>query len=152
MPLWAIYHNPDAFTDVQKEALAVSITKIYTDFGLPKFYVGIVFVPTPARSFFISAEPANNFVRIAIDHIARQLPTPEIRTKWVHDTNAALKPHIQDRGLNFEWHISETPFDLWSIEGFRPPPGGSKAEARWIAENKATAHDHVVIPAIGNKV
>lgn len=140
MPLWEIYHNPGAFTVAQKASLAASITKIYTDFGLPKFYVGVVFLALPTESFFISGEPASNFVRISIEHIARTLPTPEIRTNWVEGTNAALKPHIQDRGFGFEWHIKETPFDLWSIEGIRPPPGGSEAEARWVRENRATPH------------
>jgi hypothetical protein len=35
-----------------------------------------------------------------------------------------------------EFHIDETPRAFWSIEGFRPPPGGSEAEMRWLRENE----------------
>lgn len=132
MPLWEIYHSPNAFTSAQKSALVASITKLYTDIGLPAFYVGVVFLPLTAENFYISAKPVTNFVRISIEHIARQLPNPESRTWWVETTNKALAPHIKDRGFNFEWHIKETPFDLWSIEGFRPPPDGTDALKKWV--------------------
>lgn len=140
MPLWTIFHPVDAFSASQKTALAASITKIYTDFGLPAFYVGVVFQAVTPESFYIGAHPVDNFVRIKVDHIARTLPTAEIRKLWVKTTDAHLKEHIADRGFEFEWHIDETPFDLWSIQGFQPPPGGSKAEKVWIEGNKPVAY------------
>ncbi|RFU28435.1 hypothetical protein B7463_g7924, partial [Scytalidium lignicola] len=136
MPLWTVFHPLDAFTFDQKAALTADITKIYTDFGLPKFYVGVVYIPIPKESFFIGAKPVDNFIRVKVDHIARTLPTPEIRKWWVETTDAQLKSHIADRGFDFEWHIDETPFDLWSIQGIPPPPGGSEAEKLWIEGNK----------------
>jgi hypothetical protein len=51
----------------------------------------------------------------------------------------ALKPFISDREeLEWEMHISETPRDLWSIQGILPPPTGSEAEKKWVSENRPT--------------
>lgn len=52
-----------------------------------------------------------------------------------------MKPYIEDRGLEWENHIYETPFDLWRVQGILAPPAKSEAEAVWIKENKATPWD-----------
>jgi hypothetical protein len=36
--------------------------------------------------------------------------------------NEAIAPFVKDRGFDWEFHIDETPFDLWSVQGYRPPP------------------------------
>jgi len=136
MPLWKIYHPVDAFSVEEKQKLAERITALYS--RLPKFYVGIVFQPVDSGSFFIGAKPADNFVRIWIDHIARTLPTPELRKWWIGQCDEAIAPYIRDKGLDWEFHIDETPFDLWSIQGIRPPKADSEDEKRWIRENKPT--------------
>jgi phenylpyruvate tautomerase PptA (4-oxalocrotonate tautomerase family) len=138
MPFWKLYHPTGAFTPADKKALAERITTLYTNAGLPKFYVGVVFQEVAPDSFFIGAERADKFVRISIDHIARTLPSPESRQWWIKVSDDALAPFIRDRGLDWEYHIDETPFDLWSIQGFRPPTKGSDDEARWIRENRPT--------------
>ncbi|MBR7621053.1 tautomerase family protein [Phenylobacterium sp. 20VBR1] len=139
MPLWKIYHPENAFSVQDKHALSQAITALYS--RLPKFYVGVVFQPVPADSFFVGGEPADNFVRIWVDHIARTLPTPEAKAWWIKACDDAMAPYIRDRGFDWEFHIDETPFDLWSIQGLRPPPANSDAEARWISENKASPYD-----------
>lgn len=139
MPLWKIYHPEDAFSVEDKHALSQVITALYS--RLPKFYVGVVFQAVPADSFFVGGEPADRFVRIWVDHIARTLPTPEVKAWWIKSCDEAMAPFIRDRGFDWEFHIDETPFDLWSIQGLRPPPANSQAEARWIAENKATPYE-----------
>lgn len=136
MPLWKIYHPVDAFSAEEKQQLAERITALYR--RLPKFYVGVVFQAVDSGSFFIGAKPADNFVRIWIDHIARTLPTPELRKWWIGQCDEALAPYIRDKGLDWEFHIDETPFDLWSIQGIRPPTADSEDEKRWIRENKPT--------------
>ena len=139
MPLWKIYHPEDAFTVEDKHALSQAITALYS--RLPKFYVGVVFQAVAKDSFFVGGEPADKFVRIWVDHIARTLPTPEAKAWWIKSCDEAMAPFIRDRGFDWEFHIDETPFDLWSIQGLRPPPANSEAEARWIAENKATPYE-----------
>jgi phenylpyruvate tautomerase PptA (4-oxalocrotonate tautomerase family) len=140
MPLWKVYHSAGAFSPEEKQALAKDITALYAA-RLPAFYVGVVFQEVAPDSFFVGGEPADNFVRIWIDHIARTLPTPEARRGMVKRADEVLAPYVRDKGLNWEFHIDETPFDLWSIQGFAPPPPNSEAEQRWKRENRATAYE-----------
>jgi phenylpyruvate tautomerase PptA (4-oxalocrotonate tautomerase family) len=86
MPLWIIYHPPNAFTTPSsKKALAAGITEIYTSSaGLPAFYVNIFFQSIETSSFYIGGvsrpspdKDANGnerpLIRITIQHIARTL-------------------------------------------------------------------------------
>ena len=94
MPLWKIYHPVGAFSLEDKKGLSEAITALYAR-GLPKFYVGVVFQEVAADSFFIGGEGVDNFVRIWIDHIARTMPTPEIRARFIQDGRrgaGALRP------------------------------------------------------------
>lgn len=138
MPLWKIYHPANAYTSDDKQQFAERITSLYQ--RLPKFYVGVVFQDVPKESFYIGGKPVDNFVRIWADHIARTLPTPEAKAYWVKISNEAIAPFVQARGYDWEFHIDETPFDLWSIQGLRPPPANSDAEKLWALENKPTPY------------
>jgi phenylpyruvate tautomerase PptA (4-oxalocrotonate tautomerase family) len=138
MPLWKIYHPEAAFSLEDKTAISRGITEIYR--GLPKFYVGVVFQEVPKSSFFVGGEAADDFVRIWVDHIARQFGDEEMKGKFLAAVNQALSPFISDRGLRWEMHVDETPFGLWLIQGLRPPLPSSDAEKRWRAENRPTAY------------
>jgi len=138
MPLWKIYHPEGAFSIEDKTAISGRITEIYRN--LPKFYVGVVFQEVPKSSFFIGGEAADDFVRIWVDHIARQFNDEELKGRFLAGVNQALSPFISDRGLRWEMHVDETPFSLWLIQGYRPPLPSSEAEKRWRAENRPTAY------------
>ena len=139
MPLWTVYHPVGALDPKHKQALAKSITKLY-DF--PAFYVGVVFIEKDRDSFYRGRAPADNFVRIAVDHINLnwQTKTPEEISRRMKDFGEAPAPSMRERGLLWEFHIDETPRAYWSIEGFRPPPTGSEAEKRWLRENRPSAY------------
>jgi phenylpyruvate tautomerase PptA (4-oxalocrotonate tautomerase family) len=136
MPLWKVYHPVGAFTPQDKQQLSERITALYV--RLPKFYVGVVFQEVAPESFYVGGRPVGNFVRIWVDHIARALPTPELRKYWIERCDEALSPLVRDRGFDWEFHIDETSFELWSIQGIRPPAANSEDERRWIEENKPT--------------
>jgi phenylpyruvate tautomerase PptA (4-oxalocrotonate tautomerase family) len=138
MPLWKIYHPVGTFSAADKQAIAQRITSIYK--ALPKFYVGVVFQEIPKDSFFIGGEPADDFVRIWVDHIARTFGDEDIKVRFLNACSQLLAPFISDRGLRWEMHVDETPFSLWSIQDLRPPPPDSVAEKRWIADNRPTAY------------
>jgi len=53
--------------------------------------------------------------------------------------NELLASWTSGRGFDWELHIDETPFDLWTIQGHFPPRDGAEGEKRWIAENRASA-------------
>jgi len=52
-----------------------------------------------------------------------------------------VRPFIQDRGLEWENHIYETPFDLWRVNGLAAPRQGTEGEALWLKLNKAVPWD-----------
>lgn len=138
-------HPENAFSVEDKHALSQAITALYS--RLPKFYVGVVFQEV-GKDILLCRRGANKekFVRIWVDHIARTLPSPEAKAWWIKSCDEAMAPFIRDRGFDWELPHGQITFDLWSIQGLRPPPPNSEAEARWIAENKATPYEPVAVP------
>lgn len=143
MPLWNIYHPEGTFEDIaSKEALSKDITSIYHEgpAALPKFYVIVNFIKLPGTSMFIGGLPNTGtpFIRLQIDHIAVRLPNED----KVYDSvssriDQALKPHIADRGYDWEFHVDETDRRLWRVQGLSPPPHKSESEKLWRELNKA---------------
>ena len=140
MPLWNVYHPIGAYTREDKHTFAKRITDIYS--SLPKFYVDVVFQEVPQDSFYVGGEPAPNFVRIHMDHIARQLTSEAAKTKFLARVENAIAPFVKDRGFDWEFHIDETPFDLWIVQGIRPPRAATEDERRWISENRPSPRTH----------
>ncbi len=141
MPLWTIYHPADAFSDVDKAELAEKITDIYGAV-MPRFYVGIVFQAIEARNFYVGGKPAERFVRMVMEHIARSFPNIESSRRFIDRVNAILKPYLADKGYDWEFHIDETPIDYWSINGHYPPKPDTEDERRWRAENRPSPRTH----------
>ncbi len=138
MPLWKIYHPVGTFSVEDKQAIAKQITSIYK--MLPQFYVGVVFQAISKDSFYVGGEPADNFIRIWVDHIARTIDEEDMKVRFLNACARLLAPFIADRGLRWEMHVDETPFSLWSIDGLRPPQPNSLAEQRWKADNRPTPY------------
>jgi putative oxalocrotonate tautomerase-like protein len=103
--------------------------------------VGVVFHELPKDSLFIGGVPRNDFVRISIDHVAIASP-PETRESMLKFLNESIHPFVRDRGLDWEFHIDETPRDLWMIQGMRPPDTGSEEEQAWIRDNRPSRPSH----------
>jgi phenylpyruvate tautomerase PptA (4-oxalocrotonate tautomerase family) len=136
MPLWNIYHPVGAFTEQEKRQWADRITGVYEAAGLPRFYVVTLFHEVDRGSFYIGGEPADDAVRIEIDHIARHSDDAAGRESVRQRLSAVIAPFAADKGLRWEFHIDETPRDLWMINGYLPPPSGSDAEKLWAQENR----------------
>lgn len=139
MPLWKIYHPQDAFSAEDKQAISEQITAVYR--MLPKFYVGVVFQPVAQDSFYVGGEPANDFVRIWVDHIARTFEDEALKERFLAAIARILKPYVDERGLRWEMHVDETPFSLWTIQGLRPPLPDSDPEQRWRTENRPSPYE-----------
>lgn len=56
----------------------------------------------------------------------------------MNKVDEVLKPHVEDKGYDWEYSIEETSRDLWKVQGLVPPMPGSEAELLWVKENKAT--------------
>ncbi|KAL1595345.1 hypothetical protein SLS60_010036 [Paraconiothyrium brasiliense] len=142
MPLWLIFHPDGTFEDdASKEALATDVTKIYTSAGLPAFYVVTNFIKMSSNTMLVGGKKlskAKPFIRIAIEHIAVRLPDEDATYKRVSNrVDEALKPHVADKGYDWEFHIDETERRLWKINGIFPPAFGSDEEKIWVKENYA---------------
>ena len=137
MPLWKIYHPADAYSAEDKRDIAQAITSVYGRV-MPKFYVGVVFEAVSPDNFFIGGEPHPRFVRIAVDHIARTFQSDELKTAFMSRMSKLLATWTSERGLDWEIHVDETPFELWTIQGHFPPREGTEDEKRWMAENRAS--------------
>jgi phenylpyruvate tautomerase PptA (4-oxalocrotonate tautomerase family) len=136
MPLWHIHHPVGAYTPGDKQQFATDITHFYQRIGLPRFYVVTLFHEVPADGYFIGGEPTTNTVRISIDHIARHTKDPAARRTASEAISALVEPYTRERGYYVEFHIDETPQDLWMVDGIVPPPSSSDAEQLWARENK----------------
>ena len=142
MPLWLIFHPDGTFEDdASKEALAADITKIYTGIGLPAFYVITNFIKMSGNTMLVGGKkisPDKPFIRIAIEHIAVNLPNEDnAYKKTANAVDAALKPHVADKGYDWEFHIDETERRLWKINGMFPPEFQGEGERIWREENRA---------------
>ncbi|OCK76410.1 hypothetical protein K432DRAFT_360432 [Lepidopterella palustris CBS 459.81] len=140
MPLWHIYHPPTTFTTTaSKRSLATALTKLYTDIGLPAFYVNVFFHSMQPSDVWIGGEVLERpFVRLVGEQIAVRMPDQdEVYAEWLGKVDEAIKPHIHDMGYDWEYHIDETERRLWKVKGLYAPPFGSEEENMWAKENKA---------------
>ncbi|GJF06207.1 hypothetical protein PSD17_51550 [Pseudonocardia sp. D17] len=141
MPLWKIHHPVGAYSADDKKQFSDAITEVYTSIPIPRFYVVVLFEEVAAENFYVGGDVHDHFVRINIDQMARTLPGATLREFWVRNLDRVIAPWVKDRGYDWEFTITEPPFDLWSLQGEIPPPFESLAEARWIEENKATPYE-----------
>jgi hypothetical protein len=143
MPLWLIYHPPHTFQDAaSKSALSKDITSFYKTSGMPAFYVVVNFIETQEHNIFIGGELAdthgNPFIRLVVEHIHVRQPNEDSAYAGVTKRlDALLKPHIEDKGYDWEYHVDETERRLWKINGIAPPPFRSEDEKVWVRENRA---------------
>src|SRR5262249_11694878 len=106
MPLWHLYCPAGAYSAEDKRAFADRITDLYAGYGLPRFYVSVIFHELPKDDYFIGGQPTGDFVRVWIDQIARRVP-PERRSHWLARVNETLDPYVKQRGFRWEVHIDD---------------------------------------------
>ena len=139
MPLWKIYHPAKAFSEEDKQAIAQRITGMYESF-LPRFYVNVFFNELPKSSFYIGGEPTDDFIRVTIAHLARSIKDAEAQQRFLQGCAKVLEPFVAARGFRWELHVDETPFELWTVNGLKPPLPNTPEEQRWRRENRAVPH------------
>ncbi|MEO7351292.1 MAG: tautomerase family protein [Marmoricola sp.] len=135
MPLWTVHHSAGIYSAHDKRDFARDITSFYTRIGLPAFYVVVVFEEHEAESFWIGGEKAKDSVRFVIEHIAVHSDGAGQRRGLSKAIHRLVAPYTKDRGLYSEFHVDETPRELWMVDGLEPPPFGSTAEGLWAEKN-----------------
>ncbi|CAF1321892.1 unnamed protein product [Rotaria sordida] len=136
MPLHRIFHPLSAFSSSDKKALSERITALYTEKGLPAFYVVVLFIPIESDSFFVGGKSTDKFVRIIVQHLARQLPDEERKKQFSERYENALAPFIKDKGYDWEVHVEEVSPDMWRENGLIPPIKIPEMEKEWARLNK----------------
>lgn len=136
MPLWKIYHPAKTFSEEDKQSIAQRITGMYESF-LPRFYVNVFFHELSKSSFYIGGEPTEDFVRVTIAHLARSIKDAEAQQRFLQGCAKILEPFVAARGLRWELHVDETPFELWTVNGLKPPLPDTPEEQLWRKENRA---------------
>lgn len=106
MPLHLIYHPPTVFSTSDKQTISERITKIYVDVGLPAFYAVVLFVPIESSSFYVGGKPRDNFIRIVVQHLARQIPSSEAKQKFSETYETVYTEFVKDKGYDWEVNIS----------------------------------------------
>ena len=145
MPLWRIYHPEDFFSEDEQSQIANSITELYTGF-LPAFYVDILFIPLAHTNIYVGGKPRNNFVRFAGEHTARKYDGDKARMiAMMKRFNAVVTPFMKAKDADWEAHIAETPFELWTINGMQPPPPGSEQEVSWKAHERPVRPCSIIV-------
>uniref|UniRef100_A0A914E810 Tautomerase cis-CaaD-like domain-containing protein n=1 Tax=Acrobeloides nanus TaxID=290746 RepID=A0A914E810_9BILA len=141
MPLHRIFYPPGTFSEQDKEALAANITKLYVSRGLPAFYVVVLFLPVEEQNYFVGGKKTSKFVRIIVQHIARQFPSNKHADKFITIYEDILAPFIKDRGLDWEVHFELVDRNYWRENGLEVPLPNTIAEKEWIRLNKAVPYD-----------
>jgi hypothetical protein len=143
MPIWRIYHPDNVYTSVEeRQAFSQSITSIYTAAGLPAFIGGRTTDPSlPTSAALPGSTSTAPFIRIFGSNIARKLKDASAKQSFVNRVDKAIKPWVQDKGYEWEYHFDETDRELWKISGFVPPQPSSEGEALWAKEGKALPYE-----------
>lgn len=109
---------------------------------MPAFYVVVNFIETQPSNIFVGGELAHlhykrPFIRLVVEHIHVRQPNEDAAYAGVTKRiDSLLKPHIEDKGYDWEYHIDETERRLWKINGIAPPPFRSEDEKVWVRENR----------------
>lgn len=137
MPLIRMYLARDILSPGEKQALSAKLTRMYSSVGLPSFYVNVLFLETSPDCTYVGGEPQERFVRICIEHIALHFPSDEHKRAYMEGLDKILLRFLDGKRCRWEYHISETPRDLWKIQSIVPPPHQSVEEKTWVTENQA---------------
>ncbi|KAJ5722648.1 hypothetical protein N7488_000683 [Penicillium malachiteum] len=154
MPLWQIYHPHGTLEDdASRQAFAQDITTMYTEMGLPAFYVVVHFFQMNDKDVFVGGKfrklDQTPFIRIVINHIAIHVPDVDaLYHRATSRIDQVVRPHVTDKGYDFEYHIDETERRLWKINGMIPPPFKRETEQLWAKENRAIAYDGAYPPTL----
>ena len=116
MPLHRIWYAPGAISEQDKEGLAAHITKLYTTLGLPAFYVSVLFLPVEEQNYYVGGKKNRKFVRIVVQHIARQFESNKQADFFIEQYEKILAPFIKERGLDWEVSIGFPAFSSLRVQ------------------------------------
>ncbi|CRG89721.1 hypothetical protein PISL3812_06760 [Talaromyces islandicus] len=124
MPVWKVFHSSDTLQkEEEKQAIAQGATDFYTKYGLPAFYVHVMFFPFEGENKYTGGKKQSRFVVVEINHIARHLE-PGNRKQAItikEGIDKVMKPLTTEKGIHLEYCVIEGLTELWRINGVDPP-------------------------------
>ena len=136
MPLWDFHIVEQFFTEEEMAKIAETITKIYTQVGMPAFYVQVRFNESPKRRNFVGGTAQDNMIYVQIYHIARSFESEKQKQSFLAAIEHVLQPFREKKGADSEYFVLEGSRDLWRINGIIPPPTRSDEEKAWAESNR----------------
>ncbi|KAJ6590855.1 putative oxalocrotonate tautomerase [Mycena sp. CBHHK59/15] len=105
MPLHRFFVPKGMYSQEDKAAIAAAVTAVYS--MLPPFYVVILFIDIDPANFFVGGKSTGNFLRIAVEHIARQFTDDKAKRNFMDRYEKVLEPFTRGRGIDWEVQISD---------------------------------------------
>ncbi|KAJ3925335.1 MAG: putative oxalocrotonate tautomerase, partial [Lentinula lateritia] len=94
------------YSKEEKQAIARSITELYAQVPIPRFYVVVNFIKVGQDDCYVGGEPNTTFLRISVQHLARNLRIVEEKRNFMERYEKALEPYTKDKGIDWEVQIS----------------------------------------------
>jgi len=134
MPLHRLYVPPNLYSAEDKSAIAEAITKVYS--MLPAFYVVVLFINVGEEDFYVGGQRNDNFVRISVQHIARNFSDDIAKRNFMDRYEKALEPFTKGRAIDWEIQVEDCDRLLWNENGMNPPMADTEAEKEWKVQNR----------------
>lgn len=147
MPVWSFKYSQGALSEQDKVDLAKDITRLYTDAGLPAFFVNVQFFEMGPTDMLVGGESRPNFMNISIVHIARTFKTETDRWDFLRKFDLILE-RFKAKGLDWEYFVVDALRQQWKINGMYPPLAGSDQEKEWARLNRPVKHSRAHVPSL----
>ncbi|KAF7596876.1 hypothetical protein BBP40_011921 [Aspergillus hancockii] len=135
MPRWTFELAPNTLKAEVKGLLARKITNLYTDYGIPAFWVNVFFHENGEGNFYSGGESPPKAVFFHIDHAASKIESEEVRKEFISKVNDIVRPILEPQGIKWEYNIYEHPRDNWRINGMIPPVDHPGVLKEWREKN-----------------
>ncbi|TKW54681.1 hypothetical protein CTA1_1787 [Colletotrichum tanaceti] len=102
-------HSVGAFTAYEKRDLAEAVTKLYTEYDIPAFYVSVQFIALGAEDLWYGGVPHPKFTLVTIYHVAANVIKEPIETqkKFIEEVDDVLTPRMTKKGMGWEYLVFE---------------------------------------------
>jgi len=137
MPRWTFEITLGTLSGEEKDTIARLVTEIYTDLGLPAFWVNVFFHENPIGCFYAGGQSPPNAAFFIIDHAARSFQSEEQRLNFIARINSIVRPIFEPKGIKWEYNVYEHPRDNWRVNGMIPPMDNPAMLQQWVERNEA---------------
>lgn len=141
MPRWTIHSSVGSISAAEKDSIAKQVTTLYTDLGLPAFFINVFFHEHEIGNYYCGGESEHSSVFFHIDHAARNFESEHIRSAFISRVKSIVEPILGTKKRKWEFNIYEHPRDNWRINGMIPPIDHPDLLKEWVEKDDAVWWD-----------